>query len=154
MLTFAASLSAEEWMVFSSDSLLVSATATGLAQDITSPHTPCLTFKTIRGLSHLISSPFAFITSFLCELYCQELQSHTGIQQPFHPCGAGTQTCGNGIWRKRLSCLQQKIKHPQFTGSEHNLEVRKGGNERSSESTKAYRISKPAVLEKIYTLSM
>lgn len=120
--------------------------STGLTLDITSPHTLCLTFKTIRSLMHLASFPSsAFITSFLRQLYCQELQSHTGIQQSFHPCGAGTQACSNGIWRQSLSCLQQKIKHPQFTSSEHNLGVGKGGSERSGESTKAYCIAKDGV---------
>lgn len=147
MPTFSAPLSVEEGMAFPSDSLLLPAMATGLTLDITPPQTPCLAFKTIRGLSLLVSFPSsAFITSFLCQLYCQELQSHAGIQQSFHPCGAGTQACSNSIWRQRLSWLQQKIKHPQLTGSEHNLGVRKGGSEGSGESTIPYSISKAASL--------
>lgn len=83
-----------------SDSLLLPATLTDLTFGVTFAHTSYLTFKTIKGLrvsTHSHSS--AFITSFLCHLYSQELQSHTGIQQSFHPYGTGTQMCSNGIWR-------------------------------------------------------
>lgn len=152
MLTFAASLSDEEGMDgipqwFSPSSSQV----TNLILGNTSPHTPCLTFKTISGLNLSVSSPSsAFITSSLSQLYCQELQSHAGIQQSFHPRGAGMQACGNGIWGQRLSWLQQKIKHPQLTGSEHYLGIRKGGSKALGESTEAYCISKAALLEKIH----
>lgn len=123
------------WRVNSkSDSLLLPSTLTDLTFGITFSHTSYLTFKTIRGLRVLTySHSSAFITSFLCNLYSQELQSHTGIQQSFHPYGAGTQMGSNGIWRQRLSWLQKEIKHPQLTGSEHNLGVGKDGTEELGE---------------------
>lgn len=125
------------WRVNPRGDSLLPATLTDLTFGITLAHTSYLTFKTIRGLSlWTYSHSSAFITSFLCHLYRQEFQSHTGIQQSFHPHGAGTEMCSNGIWRQRLSWLQQKIKHTQFTGSEHNLGLGKDGTEGLVESTK------------------